>query len=659
MNNQNIYSPLFNKITTYLIVQKRNEYRSKQNIYKDTNLKYELETKSLHNTLFNYLAKNQPQELIDIIEFTDFDTDINWKTIYFLSGQTQHFSKEELPAIKRNIPEFKNIILFAFSQMNQKDNNSNRYSYSSYSYELRTPKKFENLPRRYEYLLDDENFMKTVKIIPIYPEKKKPSETIGNINLETFELLTKEPEKYQALIALLNKYRFLEWGNLFQPTVEKLSLGEDEINIYNFINAFSKIYDNEKKIILRERKKLIASVVEEMKAAGKPQSDIDDYIRVKENEPININITAYKVLKYSTIYSSIANYYKIILGMEDFDLVKRNDGPNSSYRSAEERLQRASEMQIKMMQFNEITIPSFIYDHKTENESKLRVTVGNRASSRNLTHGERTGACMRAHGHADSLFEFCNLDPRGFHIVFTDPETNEYVSRISGFRNGNTVFLNQLRFSTSSKYSTQDVIDACKAIANEIIERSKDSEMPIDNVVASPTYALCNQTTQQVSHYNNIGDGVYQGYRDVSNYAVVLATTGENGKVVPLKPDGENQPVYEAVRLQPIEYTHEQINDSIKTSLQRITAIKRCLENQDNPEYYKIFDFDYEILETTYIHVIIGQDWFVALDANGNLTHDIAVQNEHSIEELNNALAKMNQIKEAKQKIGGFTNGIQ
>lgn len=661
INNQNIYAPVFNKITNNLIVQKRNEYRSTQDIYKDTNLKYELDTKSLHNALFNYLSKNNPNELYNLIEYTEYDTDLNWKTIQFLSGETSLLTKEEIPSIKRNIPKLKAAIIDRIFILNEKDKEPKKRSYWSWDWNTQEePKKFPNLPRRYEYLLDIPEFMKLVKKIPIYPTRKKPTEMFGNINIEVFELLAHDEDKYQCLVALLNKYRFLEWDNLFEPTVQKLSLGEDAINIYNFINAFSKIYDNEKKIILRERKKLIDSVVEEMKKAGKTEEEINDYIRVKEAEPINVNITAYKVLKYSTIYSSIANYYKIILGMEDFDLVKRNDGPNSSYQSAELRLQKASEMQLRMIELNEITIPSFIHDHETnkETKTKLRVTVGNRADSRNLTHGERTGACMRAYGHADSLFEFCNLDPRGFHIVFTDPETNEYVSRVSGFRNGNTVFLNQLRNSTSSKYTNQDVIDACKAAAEQLIERSKDSDMPIENVVASPYYALQGYETQQLSQHN-IGEGVYTGYKDVNSNAVVLATTGENGLAVPLKLDGENQPVYEPVRLQPREYSAEQITDGIKISMQRITSIKQCLENKENKDYYKTMDFDYEILDTIYVYAIIGQDWYVALDSNGNIIHEIAVQNEHSIEELNEAIAKISTIKEEKQKIGGFTNGIQ
>ncbi len=657
-NNQNIYAPIFNKIANNLIIQKRNEYRSTQDIYKDTNLKYELETKSLYNALFNYLSKKHPEKLLRIIINTENTTELDIKTIYFLCGKTNNYTEEELPQIKRNIPHLKSIILNHFDKLNENDKQTKKRSVWNW-YDEEEPKKFPNLPKKYESLLNEPEFTKLVKKIPIYPTRKKATEMFGNLNIDVFETLTKDNEKFNALIAILNKYRFLEWGDLFEPTIKKLSLGEDTINIFNFINAFSKIYDNEKKTILRERKKLIDILVEEMKKEGKTKEEIDNYIKIKESEPININITAYKILKYSTIYSSIANYYKLILGIEDFDFVKRNDQPNSAHRNAEERLQKTSEMQLKMMEFDKITIPSFIYDYETnqEQKTKLRVAVGNRADSRNLTHGERTGACMRAYGHADSLFEFCNTDPRGFHIVFTDPETNEYVSRVSGFRNGNTVFLNQLRYSTNYKYTTEDVIAACKAACEELIKRSKDSTMPIENVVASPYYALSLYDTQLLSE-SNIGKDVYTGYKDVSSNAVVLATTGENGLAVPLKLDGNNQPIYEPVRIPAKEYIGEQITENINVLIQRITAIKECLANKDNPQYYKSLDFDYETLETKFIHVIIGQDWYVALDINGNLTYDIAVQNEHSIKESNEAISKLSAIKIQKTQIGGFTNGI-
>jgi len=659
-NNQNIYAPLFNKITNNLIVQKRNEHRSKQDVYKDTNLTYELETRSLNNALFNYLIKNYPSHLFDMLEILDSANELNFKTLYFLAGDITKYTQEELPSIKRNIPKIKEIFNRYIEMLNERD--KTRRSTFSY-WDTPVQKQFPNLPNRFDEVLSDESFMKSVKKIPIYPSRTKDSGTISKINMETFLKLCDDPEKYAALVALLNKYRFLEWADIFNPSVEALTVGEDGFNIYNFINAFNQIYENEKRIILRERRKLIETVVNEMRKSGKSEEDIEDYKRVKENEPINIQITPYKILKYSTIYSSIANYYKIILGMEDFELVKRNDPDNAAHANAEDRLEKTSRMQIDMMQFDEITIPSFISEHTVEQTEettkKIQYIVGNRADSRNLTHGERTGACMRAYGHADDLFTFCNTDPRGFHITFVDPETNEYISRVSGFRNGNTVFLNQLRKSVHPKYSSEEVVEACKQMAQELIDRSKDSDMPIENVVASPCFALYGYETQRLSDDNNIGIGVYTGYKDVTNNAVVLATTGTDGKAVELKLDGENQPTYKPVRLTPREYVGPEITDTTKISLQRINAIKECIENSEDPNYYKLVDFDYEIIETEYIHVIIGQDWYVALDSYGNLTHNIAVQNERSIEELNEALAKMSQIKEERMKLGGFTNGVQ
>ena len=660
-NNQNIYAPLFNKITTNLITQKRNDYRNNQNIYTDTNIEYELDTKSLYEAIFNYLVRNESHKILDMLTFTDNDTDLNYYTVCFLSGATDQYPQEEIPKIKRNIPVLKKIVIERITKINERDNQQrNSYSY----YNEPGPKKFPNLPRRYEYLLDNPDFLKQIRKTPIYPKRKELSQTIGDLNLVAIFEMMKDEEKYNYLINLLNKYSFLDWGNIFENVIKDLSLGEDSINIYNFINAFSKVYDNERKLLLRKRKELIKIVVDDMRKNGRTEQEITEYIRAKENEPIEIEIKPYKILKYCTIYSSIANYYKLILGLEDFDLVKKNDTPNTATRGTQEqRLQNTSEMQIKMMEFNEVTVPSFIYDHKivdeeTKESKTLQATVGNKADSRNLTHGERTGACMRSYGHAFDLFEFCNTDPRGFHITFTDPITNEYVSRVSGFRNGNTIFLNQLRNSTNPKYTSEDVVAACKQVAQELIERSKDSEMPIENVVASPSFALSGYETQQLSEHN-IGIGVYTGYKDVTQNAVVLATIGENGKAVDLKLDGENQPIYESVRLKPREYNGPEITESVKISIQRISAIKECIANKENPEYYKTLDFDYEILDTQYTHIIIGQDWYCALDINGNLTHDIAVQNEHSIEELNEALAKMNTLREEQIKLGGITNGIQ
>ena len=118
--NQDIYISLFNK-THNLIIQKRNEHRSKQDVYKDTKLTYELDTKSLFNALFNYLAKNDSEELISILLSTDTADELNLKTIYFLSGQKDKYSPEEAHTIKKNIPHLKEIIINEFKKMNIED----------------------------------------------------------------------------------------------------------------------------------------------------------------------------------------------------------------------------------------------------------------------------------------------------------------------------------------------------------------------------------------------------------------------------------------------------------------------------------------------------------------------------------------------------------
>ena len=294
----------------------------------------------------------------------------------------------------------------------------------------------------------------------------------------------------------------------------------------------------------------------------------------------------------------------------------------------------------------------FEYYCGEEKKKTLRAIVGCKADPRNLTLGERTGACMRAHGHAHSLFTFTNTDPRGFHIIFEDPVDGTFISRVSGFRNGNTVFLNQLRYSVDTeKYSNFDVIEACRAIASELIEKSKNSPMPIENVVCSPCYSLEGAETQTLSEYE-IGRDVYSGYKDVSQNAVVLATTGENGIAVPLKLNPE-QPLYKSCRLPIRYYTYPNIDNKEKILIQRINLLGKCKESSNN-EYYKYADFDFEILETDFVYIILGQDFYVALDNQGKIINNIISEEEEAKKEYEGALEKISEYKD--RMLGGTNN---
>ena len=307
-----------------------------------------------------------------------------------------------------------------------------------------------------------------------------------------------------------------------------------------------------------------------------------------------------------------------------------------------------------MIQSNAVTIPSFSKDFDVSNNKKLRVIVGCRGDTRNLTIGERTGACMRAHGAATALFTFTNTDSRGFQIIFEDPETGKFISRVSGFRNGNTVFLNELRHSVDNKmFSDEDVIKACYAVAKELVELSKDSEMPIENVVVSPDQVLWNYPCQKLSQ-DDIGKDVFTGYKNVSSNAVVLSTIGVNGNAVPLKLNGDNQPIYKSCRLPVRAYKYPNITDSIKVLFQRVKLIKETIE-LGNLSRVKTIDFDMDNLENEYVFAIVGQDFFVALDKKGVITHDIAILTEESQKEYQEARDQVTEVK--KELTGGMENG--
>lgn len=631
--NQNIYAPILNIITSNYLAERRNEVTRGEDIFIDTEVKFRYDERQLHDAYFKYLKDNEPYRILRALRNGyghgfDGDYELDKLTIMYLTKPDIEIDKEKLVQVKKNIKFIKERL-------------------KELLYPDMTPSDI------------DDSHLVNVKRILEFDTRTPNINDVSKINFDIILKLISDKEKYDCLIRLLDKYKILEWSNLFDTSINKLTLGEGTPELYNFINAFSTIYDNEIKILKRKRKELMDETIAKMKKNGSTQEEIDKYIQYKENEPIIVNINSFKIIKYSSIYSAIANGYKIVLGLEDYDLIKRNDEPNSAFRGTMmERLDYDADLMIKMIQMDEVTIPSFVKKHKPEDKEKrpLRAIVGCKADSRNLTQGERTGACMRAYGHAHDLFTFTNTDSRGFHITFEDPTDGKYISRVSGFRNGNTVFLNQLRESKDfTRYSNEDVVEACKDIARELIERSKDSDMPIENVVCSPCYALSGYTTQTLSRFD-IGDGVYTGYKDVNQNAVVLATTGENGMAVPLKLNSTSQPIYKTCRLPLKHFETPNIGNEVKILMQRIDVLRTSVETQD-PEYYKSVDYDFEILENEFVYAIIGQDFYVALDVNGNIRHNIAVKNEDAIKEYEEALETVEQYKI--NRSGGLTNGKQ
>jgi hypothetical protein len=133
-----------------------------------------------------------------------------------------------------------------------------------------------------------------------------------------------------------------------------------------------------------------------------------------------------------------------------------------------------------------------------------------------------------------------------------------------------------------------------------------------------------------------------------------MATIGENGQTVPVKANGTNQPKYKCCRLPARIYKKEEIDENIKILIQRVDAIKDCLEHKGLKDYYMSIDFDVDILSSRFEYAIIGQDYYVALQTNGTIISNCIFEKEEALNEYNNAIEMVEQYKNDTMGMGGL-----
>ena len=293
----------------------------------------------------------------------------------------------------------------------------------------------------------------------------------------------------------------------------------------------------------------------------------------------------------------------------------------------EESINKAIEYTISNYRRKEITVPSFDETVEVNNsKKKIDIIVGNFTDPSNITHGERTGACMRIGGVGESFFDFCLTDPNGFHIRFEDSTTHEYISRVSGFRNGNTVFLNELRYSRLKKYSNDDVVEACRIAARKLIEYSKNSTCPIENVVITNQYAT-SESKDEIVQFNikNNKEGLRQFYTDIDTSGIVLATTATNTPLLPINFDKTKVPNYQPVRTKPrfLDSPSE-----LAAKINRVASIKELLNGISYEELGSL-SFDDGLL-----YGVVSDDWYIYVDYNLNIHKDYITLDPRAEEEL-------------------------
>jgi len=118
-----------------------------------------------------------------------------------------------------------------------------------------------------------------------------------------------------------------------------------------------------------------------------------------------------------------------------------------------------------------------------------------------LVSGIDTDSCFRIFGNDNDFLHYCALDKNGFVIKITD-EFGNFIGRASGFRNGNCVFINQLRTiydEGGNNYhgiydnETNDIIETFKRACLDIVNTSLNNDeekIKIEFIFVTQSYAL-------------------------------------------------------------------------------------------------------------------------------------------------------------------------
>ena len=167
---------------------------------------------------------------------------------------------------------------------------------------------------------------------------------------------------------------------------------------------------------------------------------------------------------------------------------------NYNNRHLKNILDIAKELVVRMSLVQDTTIPNI--EGSTEYYKYL---LYNQQDESLLTSGTDTDSCFRINGTDNDFLHYCALDKNGIVIKITDKHDN-FIGRAAGFRNGNCIFLNQLRTIYDKKdnklvniHEKNDIIKAFyKACSELVIESSKndDEEIKIDFVFINASYIL-------------------------------------------------------------------------------------------------------------------------------------------------------------------------
>lgn len=438
---------------------------------------------------------------------------------------------------------------------------------------------------------------KQIEKVTFLDHPKERLQIFKELNFPIFlSSVIKKEENYVYIKKLLDKYKFLSWNQMFQK-------------LFPFVDSsfFATMIDSSYKL----------------KEANEEKA-----------------LTLFDVLNLTQILYSVSDLYSVLLGKDIIPWIKLNPNPNASDEKYAIRLKECAQSYVKMMKRKEITVPPMKEEIKI-NKKTMHITLGDVHNARNLILGELTGSCMRAHGPGDTLWKFCNENENGFHICFEDSKTGNFISRVSGFRNGNTIFLNELRHSVRKDlYTDQDLVLFLKEVANRLLVITKDSDYPIENVVISQGYAMGTSREPVLSFpFPFSNEGFPYFYTDIINKGIVLATT--QTPYAPFSFSKENLPKYPILRREWKEYQKKDISLEIN----HLHLLEKALKEEEF--YYE------EMLPVESVYAFLGEDWYLYMDSNFEIHQKMIQDSSFAQKEIKEAYQKMKEVLNFKKSMEG------
>lgn len=591
-NDIDKYLSILYQINRDYLQKEREIYRANHNYHQEIKLDFQYDEQSIVNSILKDLVLNNRQ-LISydqfILLFEKYESLANLNSLSKPTTENINKINECLEFLRTGNPTLKN-----------KETLTNINKLKDIIREI------IKLDEYYSYNLDECNYnIKKNYIIP--NQNDQLFKFLGTINpFELTATVFNNEEVYQSLKRMIQKYKFPDWGQLFNESLELSNLSITTDNLSSIINKYN---------------------------------ELNKYIKRKSSS--SNEITLPEILRFSNILTSSSNRYNIMFDKENATLIKLNPPPYEAPTAGfppNYRLEKSLDNLVKSYQRTNITTPPINKDIMI-NGKMINVNLGNFTNPINLTYGERTGSCMRINGTGNSLYNFCQDNINAFHIRLTDPKTNNFITRVSGFRNGNSIFLNQLRNSLiPSEYPDEDIIEALKKISELIIEQSKESNFPIDNVFISPLYAM-SKSKETIINLNEDMEDIKEEFSpfwfDLKEKAIVLATTANNETYIPIEKDINNLPKYKVLRDNPRHFTQK---EEIFNQVNKIYLLNQMLQD-NNPKIIQTSNLIPEEKIENITYLITGEDWLVCLDKNLEI-HEFIIPRSES--QINQATLEVN-----------------